>query len=280
MKACELAARHNKKYVIAPRGALDPWSLGQSRIKKKLAMIMGWREALNKSHFIHALNRTEKHFIGLLNLDCPIKIFPNGVFSNYCADLLQDHEFYSQYPGLNDRPYILFLGRLHYKKGLDYLAQAYNLFCKYNSSVDLVVAGPDGGALNDFRERVSNFRIESRVHMLGAIYGKEKLSALVHARCFCLPSRQEGFSMATTEALACSTPVVISENCNFPEVEEANAGFIVALDPKQLAEALLAIVSDEKANRAMGKAAKTLVSERYLWEIIAKDVVAAYLTSV
>jgi glycosyltransferase involved in cell wall biosynthesis len=277
LSACGLALRHNKKYIITPHGMLDPWSLRQHPIKKKAALMLGWRFAFNHCHFMHALNPIEKEKIKPLNIRCPIRIFPNGVFSNFVTNNQHEEKKFSKFDALNDRPFILYLGRLHYKKGLDYLASAFRLFCEKNSSVDLVVAGPDGGALLDFQNRISKSGIGLRVHVIGSIYGAVKKYALVNALCLCLPSRQEGFSMAVIESLACSTPVVISKQCNFPEVQEASVGYVVPLEPEKIAKALLQIANNQRQSRAMGKAASAWVRDNFLWEKIAASIQSAYV---
>jgi len=108
-----------------------------------------------------------------------------------------------------------------------------------------------------------------RVDVIGPLYGRAKIAALVDAACFCLPSRQEGFSVAVLEAMACAVPVVISEACHFPEVAEVGAGTIVPLDAPALAKALGDVVADPGNAARMGAAGAALVRSRYTWEAIA-----------
>jgi len=276
LKTCQLAKKYDKKYIITPRGMLDPWSLKQSFIKKKIALIMGWRSALNSCFYIHALNQSEKDLLSPLNLKCDVNVFPNGFFENFSSNIPEHNKFYQLHPELNNRPYILFLSRLHYKKGLDYLADAFVLFSKVNDDIDLVVAGPDGGAKAEFEAVIDKHNLNNRVHIIGPIYGEEKFSALVDAFCFCLPSRQEGFSMAITEALACSTPVVISKDCHFPEVNDANAGYVTNLSPEEISNAFSNLAISTEKRQQFADSARKLVYENYLWEKIASDVIRHY----
>src|SRR5207253_6602065 len=108
-------------------------------------------------------------------------------------------------------PYILFLSRLHMKKGLDVLAEAFRTIAAKRSGVHLVVAGPDDGARADFVNRIEAAKLNDRVHLVGSLHGSEKWAALQGAACFVLPSRQEGFSVAILEALASRTSVVVTQ---------------------------------------------------------------------
>jgi glycosyltransferase involved in cell wall biosynthesis len=154
---------------------------------------------------------------------------------------------------------------LHYKKGLDYLIEAFAITANQIPDVDLVIAGPDGGAQAQLQRDIERLKLKHRVHIVGALYGREKYEALVDAYCFCLPSRQEGFSNAITEAMACGTPVVISENCNFPEVEEAGEGSVVKLAADPIAAALISLLRSPIARDAAGRAGRAMVLERFTW---------------
>ncbi|MRB31396.1 glycosyltransferase, partial [Bacillus thuringiensis] len=92
---------------------------------------------------------------------------------------------------------------------------------------------------------------------------------------FCLPSRQEGFSVAITEALACGVPVAITDACHFPEVGEAGAGIVSPLDPMAVAAALERILEDPDRAARMGAAGAKLVRDNYTWPRIAAQTIAA-----
>jgi glycosyltransferase involved in cell wall biosynthesis len=171
---------------------------------------------------------------------------------------------------------VLFIARLHYKKGLDYLADAFVIVAPQCPELDLVVAGPDEGAKSDFEDRIRRAGLEKRVHLIGPLYGRDKFAALVDCTCFCLPSRQEGFSVAVTEAIAARAPVVISDACHFPEVAEANAGFVLPLDPREFASAIVKIASDPQLGREMGQAGRQLIETRFNWNSIAQRSIEAY----
>lgn len=112
--------------------------------------------------------------------------------------------------------------------------------------------------------------------MTGGLYGPAKIAALKQSACFCLPSRQEGFSVAITEALACGVPVAITDACHFPEVAEAGAGVVCSLDPMAVASALEQILEDPDRAKRMAAAGARLVRANYTWPRIALQTIAAY----
>jgi glycosyltransferase involved in cell wall biosynthesis len=211
-----------------------------------------------------------------LRLTVPTVVLPNGVFLEELAPLPAPGTFRATHPELGAAPFVLFLARLHSKKGLDVLADAFVELGRWRADVRLVVAGPDDGAQVGFLRQVKGAGIAPRVHVVGPLYGRDKLSALVDAACFCLPSRQEGFSVAITEALACGIPVVISEACHFPEVADAQAGIVVPLEPATIARALETILADPALGGRMGQAGAALVRSRYTWDAIAAACLKAY----
>jgi glycosyltransferase involved in cell wall biosynthesis len=198
-------------------------------------------------------------------------VIPNGV----------NLEDFSQLPPVIDRGltanlYVLFLSRLHYKKGLDVLAEAFRIVVEGGSEAHLVVAGPDDGAKADFERRIEAAGLTNRVHLPGPIYGPQKLATLAEAACFVLPSRQEGFSVAILEALACGTPAIISTECHFPEVAEVGAGDVVPLDASAIAAALGRVLGDEDLRKRMSKAGRELVAARFTWPRIAEQSIETY----
>lgn len=274
--AADTARGSGVPYCFRPAGMLDPWSLAQKRWKKKLALAFGYRSVMNGASFIHALNDDEKRLLAPLLLRAPVVVVPNGVFMDELVPLPPAGTFRAARPDLGGAPFVLFLSRLHHKKGLDVLAEAFILLARRRDDVRLVVAGPDEGEQRGFAERIAAGGMKHRVHLVGPLYGREKLAALVDAACFCLPSRQEGFSVAITEALACGVPVVISEACHFPEVAATGAGVITPLDPTAIAAALAGVLADPSTAARMGAAGAALVRARFTWEAVAERTLALY----
>ncbi len=263
-------------YVVRPAGMLDPWSLAQNAWKKRLAMRVVYRRMLTGAAFLHMLNVDEANLLEPLHLGRPKRIIPNGIFLEEIEPRPASGSFRSAHPALGDRPYVLFVSRLHHKKGLDYLADAFARVAAQVREAQLVVAGPDEGEEAAFRTRVARLGVAGRVHLVGPLYGRDKVAAMSEAAVFCLPSRQEGFSVAVLEALACGAPAVISTACHFPEVAEVGAGEIVPLEVPAIAAALVGILGRADARQTIGARGRRLIEDKYTWQRVAAQCDAAY----
>ncbi len=266
----------NTPFVFSPRGMLDPWSLSQKKWRKRIMLTFLSRYLLNKSLFIHCLNETEKNLIKPLNLRCELRVFPNGIFPEKVKDNLDKNIFFNSFPQLKNKPFILFLSRLHYKKGLDILIDCFAKVTSQTGNLDLVIAGNDDGEQANLEHKIKENNLGSKVHVIGPIYGDLKYSALRNAECFVLPSRQEGFSMAITEAMAYGCAVVVSEECHFPEISEYSAGYEVSLDAEVFSQAILSLQNNAEQKNDFIHSAKKLVASMFSWHRIAEEIVSAY----
>ena len=268
--AARAAKRQGIPWIVTPHGMLDPWSMTQSRLKKKIAL-RGWvgPTILDGARFIHALNKDEIQGMAPLVRSTPMEVVPNGVFIEELTPPAETGAFRKSSPFLGGDPYVFFLSRLHYKKGLDVLVDAFNKAQKCCPSARLVIAGPDDGYEATVRGLIAESPARDRIHLVGPLYGDAKRNALIEANCFCLPSRQEGFSIAITEALGFGTPVVITDACHFPEVESAGAGHVVDLNGDAVAAALVDTLQDQDARDDMGASGARLVRKDYTWPSIA-----------
>lgn len=279
VRAAGIARRRGTPYCVTPHGMLDPWSLARKRLKKRIALLATHRRMLGGARFLHALNADERALIAPLGLGPPVATIANGVNPAGIDAHAVRGRFRASLPALGARPFILFLSRLHHKKGLDILADAFARLAGRRADVDLVVIGPDQGAEAGFRARIAAAGLDARVHLTGPVFGARKYEAMADCACFCLPSRQEGFSIAIIEAMACGAPVAISENCHFPEVATAGAGRVLPLSETAFAEALETLLDDPADAAAMGAAGRRLVEARYTWPAIAAETLRAYETA-
>jgi glycosyltransferase involved in cell wall biosynthesis len=173
---------------------------------------------------------------------------------------------------------VLFLGRLHPKKGLDLLIPAFAEVARRVQNVKLVLVGPgDESYVTGLRERVTASGLGERVAFLGPLTGRPKWAALAAAAAFVLPSFQENFAITLVEAMSVGTPVLLSDRVNiWSDVKDANAGVISALDPARIAADLIEVIDDHEFAARLGNNGRALVSRAYNWERTADATEAAY----
>jgi glycosyltransferase involved in cell wall biosynthesis len=182
--------------------------------------------------------------------------------------------FYQAFPQLTNKKFILFLSRIHQKKGIEFLIHAFAKISQKNPDLQLVIAGPDGGDYQRMLEKLADeLKISEQITWTGMLTGDIKYGAFHAADIFMLPSHQENFGIAVAEALACSTPVLISDKVNiWREIVADNSGF-VASDNNKGADELLnkwLSLSEQQQNIMRENARKTFLN-RYEIHATAKN---------
>jgi glycosyltransferase involved in cell wall biosynthesis len=172
---------------------------------------------------------------------------------------------------------IVFLGRIHPKKGLDMLLPAWARLSRFHTDWELVIAGPDeGGYLAELRELARGLGLGSCLRYLGSVSGAEKVALLHSADLFILPSYSEGFAMSLLEAMACSVPVIATTACNFPEISQKQAGWECEARLFSVMTALEAGLRADAAERQQrGEQGRRLVEANYSWPPIVQSLLEA-----
>jgi len=136
--------------------------------------------------------------------------------------------FLCQFPLLNGKRIVLFLSRIHVKKGCDLLIEAFAKVAQTDKKLHLVMAGPDQtGWVASLKSQAETLGIADRITWPGMLQGDMKWGAFYAAEVFCLPSHQENFGIVVAEALACGKPVLISNKVNiWREIEADGAGLV------------------------------------------------------
>jgi glycosyltransferase involved in cell wall biosynthesis len=272
---CGLSAiqglKHNKPVILSAHGMLEPWALGIKRWKKRLYLAAGHRGHLQSAACLRALTKSEADDYRRAGLRNPIAVIPNGVA---IPPELNPAEFLQKYPELRGKRLLLFLGRLHYKKGIDLLAEAWGNLCGRFGDTQLVFAGPHSDeSRKPLLETIDRLKIGSRITFTGILGGTLKWSALAAADVFILPSYSEGFSMAALEAMAAGCPVILSKACHFPEVEEVQCGWTIDPNLEALESAIrVCLTADRSLLRALGANGQHLARTRYDWAQVAGQI--------
>ena len=275
--AFRTASKHGVPFVLTPHGTLEAWALDHKSLKKRIYMKLVQDHIMESSDAIHALTEAEMTRITELGYKTPVVVAPNGVNPGLLDCAPDISEFTAKYPKLVGTLVILFLGRLHSKKGLDILARSYAKICHKRKDCTLLVAGPDeDGSRKRMESLLLTEHALDRTVFTGMLTGRDKLAALRCADLFVLSSYSEGFSIAVLEAMAAGLPVVISRQCNFPEVAERAAGFVVEPDEPAVTQAISTLLSDGALRVAMGRNGQRLVRGKYSWGGIAASMAELY----
>ena len=252
---------------VTPHGMLDPWALRRSRWKKRLALMLYEKAHLHTAACIHVLNREEAIACREFGLENPLAIIPNAVDLPVRSNLSPPWK-------QSDKRVLLFLGRLHPKKGLTELLQAWKAFTQARAETwKLVIAGWDqNGYEAQLREQARDFE---DVEFLGPLFKEKKSAAFENASAFVLPSWSEGFPMAVLEAWSYSLPVLMTSACN---VSETNGGAVIVEPGAQGVLSGLRQLTElgRSELREMGERGFDLVKNRYTWSSSAAKLLSAY----
>ena len=278
--AASRARRSDVPYIVRPHGALDPFLYRQSSrslLLKRLYERLFDFPNLDAAGAIHYTTEDERDRAAPLKLRAPIFVVPNGVDWERFRTLPPRGALRHKW-GVGDAPLVLFLGRLHFKKGLDLLVPAFDALRRAMPDARLVIAGPendDYGA--KVRAWVRERGLDGAVHFAGMLTGNDVVQAYVDADVFVLPSYTENFGLAVAEAMACACPVVISDQVNIhAEVAGAGAGIVTRCDTAEITTALHALLRDADRRRTMGEAGRRLVQENYTWPAIVHALTREY----
>ncbi len=273
----------NKPYIIAPRGELEPWRVRHTLfkyIKKRIFLSLIGNRMLKGASCLHAITPIEIEGFRWAGYRGPITMIPNGVDANAYEQLSNPLEAEHKWPILKNRRVVLFLSRLSPEKGLDQFLSTWadiTSLSRYDDVI-LIIAGPDDrGYRAVLKELVEKHQLQSHVVFTGMVGEQEKKSLLSRADIYTLPSYSEGFSMSILEALASSTPVLITPGCNFPQVAEVKAGLCVEPEAGVMAEAMRQLLDmPESRLKEMGKRGRSLILKDYTWDVIARKMMTVY----
>ena len=271
-------ANRSRRYLISPRGMLDPWAVRHSRWKKRIAGLLFESKHLKRAACFHALCESEAQAIRNFGLSNPICVVPNGIDVPETEKIRKWAQADCNAFEASRRKTMLFVGRIHPKKGLAELIQAWADALQKMNDWQLVIAGwDDGNHVTKLKELTKSLSLNDAIHFPGPLYGQEKSIALANANAFVLPSYSEGLPMAVLEAWAHQLPVLMTKQCNLTIGFERECAFQVDLDNQKLSGQLVDFTKcPDAAHQRMGANGRALTLERFQWSAIAQQMSEMY----
>ena len=264
--------------LVSPRGMLDVWATQRSALKKRIAGWLYEGAHLSGAACIHALCEPEYRAIRAYGLRNPVAIIPNGVDLPVLESPFPPPDWAARLPA--NRLTLLFLGRIHPKKGLANLLQAWAV-ARAKRGADkwhLVIAGWDQVKHEaELRCQVHKLGLRDSVSFVGPQFGEEKVRSLAWADAFVLPSFSEGLPMAVLEAWSCCLPVLITPECNLPEGFASGASLAISPEVGSIQRGLEELFAmSEDARLEMGRHGRLLAEDRFSWPAIADRMRSVY----
>lgn len=267
----KIARRLNVPYIITPRGMLEPWSLRQKRIKKKIALKLYQYNDLKKASCLHATAPMEAESIRDLGLKNPIAIIPNGI-------PLEDFKT-KDFDKANASKNILFLSRIHPKKGIELLIEAWNQLppkLTQDWSIDIIGNG-DTDYIAKLRESIALLGLSNSIQIKDPLDGQTKMKAYQNAQLFVLPTYSENFGVVVAEALACGTPVITTTGTPWEDLETHECGWWINIGVEALKSTLekaLQLPPEQLAQ--MGIKGRQLIEKKYSMQAVAQQMYELY----
>lgn len=275
--AARWCRRAGRPYVISPRGMLHSWSFRSGRVKKWASYQVMERPTLGRARFIHATSHHERDEIARLHLGVDVVVVPNGLEELGPSPAGERDAFRTKCGFSRDAFVILFLGRLHQKKGIHTLLDAMRRVAVSRPDARLLIAGDgDPGFVASLTVFARDLVDAGRVRFAGHLIGDERRAAFASADAFALTSHSENFGLGIAEAIGAGLPVVVSRGCPWPQIETWRAGFWVDNTPDAVAAALTALAVDRPAAREMGARGRAAIRTHLSWDRLAGDMLQAY----
>jgi glycosyltransferase involved in cell wall biosynthesis len=267
--AAAISSKLGVPRIVSPRGMLTSWALQHKGLKKRVAWALYQHRDLETAHLLHATSKDEAQGIRALGLRQPIAVIPNGVE----PPPPQRSQFSTPNSPIRT---LLFLSRLHPKKGLLNLVRAWA--SAKIAGWRVVIAGNDeGGHVNDIRAESRKLKVEGDFEFVGAVEGTAKWDLYRTADLFVLPSHSENFGLAVAEALVCGVPVITTRGTPWEDLVTHRCGWWTEIGTDPLAAALReATALTDTERKEMGVRGRQLVERDFSWTRIAEEMREVY----
>lgn len=267
--------------VISPRGTLSNWALQHSRWKKRAVWTVLQGRVVQRAACLHATAEEEYLDLRRFGLRQPVCVIPNGVDVPERSALdvaLGAAVSASGTASIQPEPnVILYIGRLHVKKGIDRLLRAWTALAPERPDWSLCIAGPDDGGHERELRALERSLGAPRVRFTGPVYGEAKRALYRRAALHVLPSHSENFGMTVAESLACGTPVITTHGTPWSGLQREACGWWIEHGVEPLLHALRgATALDRSELLRLGARGREWMLRDFSWDRVGQEMSAVY----
>lgn len=280
----EIARKHNIPYLITPRGMLEPWSLSQKKLKKRIAMFLYQMKDLQKSACIYTTAEMEAMHVRELGVNSPISVIPNGI---------DTQGYICRTSSVYVKKQILFLSRIHEKKGIELLIDAFaHLHADFYEWSVAIVGNGESDYIESLKKKVKQLGLEDCIDIRPPVFGEAKIKLYQESSIFCLPSYSENFGMVIAEAMSCGVPAITTNgtpwqllNGNSTSMgaslnmlgDDKRTGWCIDLSVENLEKALReAMIMDSVTLYDIGQRGSKMVNDNFNYRSVAQKTKRLY----
>ena len=270
------AKKYGIPYVLQAHGSL-PIIIKRQRLKKIFDILFGYRILRDASKVIAVSEAEVTQYKQMSINEDKIVVVPDGIDVEAFKDLPTHEKFREKYDIKEDHM-ILFLGRIHKRKGIDFLIKSFSELTREMNDVVLVIIGPDDRYKVEVEKSIKTLNLGNRIKLIGYVDEKDKLSAYVDADVLVYPAIFEIFGLVPFEAIMCGTPVIVTDDCGCGEfVEKGDGGYLVKYgDVNDLKENMKYVIENPEEGKEMVKRGKKYINGNLTYDKVVKKIEMIY----
>ena len=255
--------------MLTPHGMLEPWIIHRHYWTRKVpALWLYQRAAIQKADCIQATAESERDNLLKLGYNSNIKVVKLGID----ADGIEMKKSWKK------TRQILFLSRVHIKKGINFLIEAAAELRSELQSYKIIVAGEgDAAYVAEMKQMISDRGLQDIVQLIGGVYGDEKWRLFQTSDFFVLPTHSENFGLAIAESLASGTPVITTVGTPWNDLNSSHAGAWIEIGTQPLVDTLKRFLSlSDEELEMMGRNGRKLIENKYSAKVMAEEMLGVY----
>lgn len=264
-----LAQKRGHKVVLTPHGMLEPWIIKRHYWTRKVpALWLYQKAAVQRADCVQATAESERDNLLKLGYNSNIKVVRLGI----------DAESIEMKRSWKKSRQILFLSRVHVKKGINFLVEAADVLRNELQGYKILVAGEgDADYVEAMKRMICDRGLQDSVQLIGGVYGDEKWRLFQTSDFFVLPTHSENFGLAIAESLASGTPVITTVGTPWSDLNSSEAGAWIEIGTEPLVETLRRFLSlSEDELETMGRNGRKLIETKYSAHVMAEQMMEVY----